>query len=86
MPTTSFSVSRGNTAVAADCDRRGTLYGSTGVLPRQDEVRALIETAYERFRHEGGGATAAPDKGAFATFSPPLEPAAAVEADARYSK
>ena len=30
-------------------------YVSTGTLPTQDEVRALLQTAYERFRHEGGG-------------------------------
>jgi glutaminase len=30
-------------------------YVSTGDLPREDDVRALIEAAYQRFRHEGGG-------------------------------
>ena len=33
-------------------------YVSTGTLPTRDEVRLLIETAYERFRGEGGGKVA----------------------------
>src|SRR6185436_20221435 len=30
-------------------------YVSTGTLPTQNEVRALIQTAYERFRHTVDG-------------------------------
>ena len=33
-------------------------YVSTGTLPSRDEVRALIETAYRRFRHESDGSVA----------------------------
>jgi glutaminase len=33
-------------------------YVSSGVLPREDEVRALIESAYQRFREESGGKVA----------------------------
>ena len=31
---------------------------STGALPSRDEVRALVETAYARFRNERAGAVA----------------------------
>lgn len=34
------------------------MYVSTGTLPARDEVRAIIETAYARFRNERGGAVA----------------------------
>jgi len=35
-----------------------TGYVSTGTLPTPEEVRALIQTAYERFRHEDDGSVA----------------------------
>jgi glutaminase len=33
----------------------GETYVSTGSLPARDEVRALVETAHERFAREAGG-------------------------------
>ena len=33
----------------------GEAYVSTGSLPSRDEVRALVETAHERFAREAGG-------------------------------
>jgi hypothetical protein len=33
----------------------GETHVSTGSLPSRDEVRALVETAHERFAREAGG-------------------------------